>query len=75
MLVTCNFSEKDRVIVIKTDDYAGYKEIFNSNETIYGGNLEVSPKPVLSVFPDEDSKHGELKFKLKPLTIYMYKKL
>ena len=75
LLVTCNFSEKDRVIVIKTDDNAGYKEIFNSHETIYGGDLEVSPKPVLSVFPDEESKHGELKFKLKPLTIYIYKKL
>lgn len=74
LLIVCNFSDEEKEMEMSVDEPGDFREIFNSNLSDFGGNLELDGAPVS--FALKDSKEGKdtytAKVCAKPLTLHVY---
>lgn len=75
LLVVCNFAGVDREVQIGVPEMGKYKEIFNTDDTRYGGEGYVNPRARKAVVKKADGCEQSIKIKMAALSVSIWQVL
>ena len=72
LLVVCNFAGVDREVQIGVPEMGRYKEIFNTDDTRYGGEGYINPRARKATVKKADGCEQSIKVKMAPLSVSIW---
>ena len=72
VMVSFNFSDKDKTVILKSDKKKTYNKIFDSNDVKYGGDVKKVSETVNSVKDKENARHFLTKIALAPFSASIF---
>ncbi len=72
VMVSFNFSDESKTVILKSDKKKTYNRIFDSNDVKYGGDVKKVAETVNSVKDKENAKHFITKIALAPFSASIF---